>query len=127
MKPVITAVVIALGMVVGVSGADIRPTKEYAKVKFLDPVRILDNVLMGEYLIEHDTDRMARGGPCTYIYKFSDRTKPVVTFHCRHLNRAKSSRATVTVRRAYDMSPTRGFIMTEFQFAGSADGHGVPR
>jgi rhodanese-related sulfurtransferase len=126
MKPVIAAAVIALGMVVGVSGADVRPAREYAKVRFQDPVRVLNHVLMGDYLIEHDTDRMARGGPCTHIYKMSDRTKPVVAFHCRHLTRSQSTRATVTVRRAFDMSPTRAFIMTEFQFAGSADGHGVP-
>jgi hypothetical protein len=103
------------------------PAREYAKVRFANPVRIGENVLMGEYIIEHDTDRMASGGPCTHIYSMKNRTKPVVTFHCRHLLRPvnKSEKALVTLRRDYN-ALGQGYILTEFQYAGEREAHGVP-
>jgi hypothetical protein len=102
-----------------------RPVREYAKVLFRDPVRIGDRVLIGAYVIEHDTERMAHGRPCTHIYAANDRRLPVVAFHCRHLQRKATERATVTLQRLPDPT-TRMFKLVEFQFAASPDGHGVP-
>ena len=101
--------------------------REYAKVTFTNPVKVGDAVLMGSYVIEHDNDRMARGEPCTHIYKAGDLRAPVVAFHCVHLDRPLNDGETamVTVRRLPDMN-TRIFELVEFQFAGSPDGHGVP-
>jgi hypothetical protein len=101
--------------------------REYAKVRFTSPVRIGENVLMGEYIIEHDVDRMARGGPCTHIYSAKDRTKPVVAFHCRHLLRPVNTleKTMVTLRRDYN-SGGQAYILTEFQYAGAREAHGVP-
>jgi hypothetical protein len=102
------------------------PSREFAKVMFYKAVKVGDHVLMGPYVIEHDNNRMARGRPCTHIYKANDLRLPVVAFHCRHLHRTtNSNRATVTLRRTGDAS---GQILEllEYQFAGSADGHGVP-
>jgi hypothetical protein len=82
-------------------------------------------VLMGRHIIEHDTDRMARGEPCTHVYAANDRKYPVVTFHCTHLIRPTGTQNTVTLRRDYN-ALGRGFVMTEFQFAGDRDAHGVP-
>jgi hypothetical protein len=103
------------------------PVREYARVTFLNPVKVGQVVLMGTYVIEHDNDRMARGGPCTYIYNEGDLQRPVVTFHCLHLDRPanEGAEALVTLRRLPDPS-TRIFELVEFQFAGSADSHGVP-
>jgi hypothetical protein len=101
------------------------PVREYAEVMFYNPVRVGAKVLMGRYIIEHDTDRMAKGGPCTHIYDIDDRTTPVVTFHCTHLIRPRTERNTVTLRRDYN-AVANGHIMTEFQFGGSHDAHGVP-
>lgn len=102
--------------------------REYAKVTFHSPVKIGARVLMGTYVIEHDTERMARGEPCTHIYKADDLRLPVVAFHCVHVDRAINDgpTATVTLRRFPDMS-MRMFELVEFQFAGSSDGHGVPQ
>jgi hypothetical protein len=100
--------------------------REYATVTFVDPVWVGDKVLMGEYIIEHDTDRMARGGPCTHIYAAKDRRNPVVAFHCKHLRRPASGRASVTLRRNYNAGG-HAYLLTEFQFAGSPAAHGVPR
>ena len=108
-----------------VSAAAEAPAREYAKVTFTDPVWIGGTVLMGEYIIEHDTDRMARGRPCTHIYAARDRRTPVVTFHCKHLRRPTSGQASVTLRRNYNVVG-HAYLLTEFQFAGDGDAHGVP-
>jgi hypothetical protein len=61
-------------------------------VWFHRPVKIGDRILLGQYVIEHDTVRMARNRPCTYIYAASDQRLPVVAFHCTHLKRARRGR-----------------------------------
>jgi hypothetical protein len=99
--------------------------REYAKVHFVNPVRVSDTVLMGDYIIEHDNDRMARGQPCTHIYRADDRRLPVVRLYCRHLHRAKHDYATVTLRRDFAMAG-QGSVLTEFQFANTVDAHVVP-
>jgi hypothetical protein len=100
------------------------PAREYATVTFRDPVKVLSTVLMGDYVIEHDDDRMARGGPCTAIYKAADLRRPVVMFHCKHLRRPAAATAQIALRRNPDM--VTGFTLTAFQFAGSTHAHGVP-
>lgn len=122
-----TAVCCQHGGAAAVQAPEPAPVREYAKVTFHSPVRVGDRVLMGTYVIEHDAERMASGGPCTHIYRIDDRRLPVVAFHCVHLDRPANdgSKATVTLRRVYDQA-TPLFELVEFQFAGSADGHGVP-
>lgn len=107
------------------AGTTDRPVREYAKVMFYNPVRVVDTILIGPYIIEHDEERMARGEPCTHIYALHDRQVPVIAFQCQHLDRKATERATVTLRRTPDPY-TRIFELVEFQFEGSADGHGVP-
>lgn len=102
-----------------------QPTRETAKVLFRHPVRIGDKVLFGMYVIEHDTDRMARGLPCTHIYAANDLRLPVVAFHCRHLDRKPTGTATVTLQRI-PAATTPMYRLIEYQFQDSADGHGVP-
>jgi hypothetical protein len=108
----------------GFASAGAAPAREYAAVTFREPVKVLDAVLMGDYVIEHDNDRMAAGGPCTHVYKAGDRRTPVLAFHCTHLKRATATKTQVVLRRNQDLG--RGFTLTEFQFAGSGDSHGVP-
>jgi hypothetical protein len=102
----------------------VRPIRQRMIANFLNPVRVGDRILMGKYVIEHDTERMARGLPCTHIYEFG-KSVPVVGFHCVHLDRPYSDRGTVTLRRTSDR--TSGMReLTEFQLQGEAAGHGVP-
>jgi hypothetical protein len=102
------------------------PPVESAIVEFADTVRLGGVLLRGEYLIVHDEVRMARGEPCTYIYrgKQADETKLVSAFHCLHVKRemATSFKATISRRS----SPYETAEVTEIQFAGSTDGHVVP-
>ena len=93
-------------------------------VWFHRPVKIADRILFGQYVIEHDNVRMARGRPCTYIYEASDQRLPVVAFHCTHLKRTRSDHPTVWLQPLGEANGMMAF--TEFQFAGEAAGHGVP-
>jgi hypothetical protein len=103
---------------------DRRPTVERMVVRFWNPVLVGDRILMGKYVIEHDTNRMARGRPCTYIYNYDDRRLPVVAFHCTHLTRVRRAQPTVTLVATSDPAGLKRF--TEFQFAEESAGHGVP-
>lgn len=98
------------------------PARQATVVWFQQPVRIGNNILQGRYVIEHDNDRMAAGGPCTYIYKFEDQKNPVVAFHCLHLDREPGAKGTVVLHRGSD-----GFLrLDEFQFPGDPAAHGLP-
>jgi hypothetical protein len=99
------------------------PVRQMTEVWFQRPVRIGSHILQGRYVIEHDNDRMARGEPCTYIYAYDNRTKPVVTFHCTHLERDRNGTNTVVLVSTGDGTMQK---MTEFQFAGEYQAHGVP-
>lgn len=97
------------------------PVRQLTEVFFQRPTFVGRNILQGRYVIEHDNDRMARGEPCTYIYAFNDRTKPVVTFHCTHIERERAGQTVVVLQSKGDMA-----AMDEFQFAGETAAHGVP-
>ena len=97
------------------------PVRQANDVWFMRPVMVGKSILQGHYVIEHDNDRMARGEPCTHIYAFDDRTKPVVTFHCTHLERERTTKGIAVIERHGDWE-----YLTEFQFAGESASHGVP-
>jgi hypothetical protein len=99
-------------------------TKQTMTVWFHRPVKIGDRILLGQYVIEHDTVRMARGRPCTYIYAASDQRLPVVAFHCTHLQRQANQQSRVVLRPLGEANGMMAFA--EFQFAGEDAGHGVP-
>jgi hypothetical protein len=99
------------------------PVRQSTEVWFQRPVLVGKNILQGRYVIEHDNDRMARGEPCTYIYAYNDRTKPVVVFHCTHLERDRNGSNTVVLASIGDGTMQQ---MQEFQFAGEHAAHGVP-
>ena len=97
------------------------PVRQATDVWFKQPVKFGNKILQGHYVIEHDNDRMARGEPCTHIYAFDDRTKPIVTFHCTHIERPRASENTAVLITKGDYK-----VMTEFQFAGETAAHGNP-
>lgn len=97
------------------------PVRQLTDIWFKQPVKFGNKILQGHYVIEHDNDRMAKGDPCTHIYAFDDRTTPVVTFHCTHIERPRASENTAVIITKGDWK-----VMTEFQFAGETAAHGVP-
>lgn len=100
------------------------PARQSAEVWFTRPVFAGTAMLLGHYVIEHDYDRMARGEACTHIYAYDDRTKPVSSFHCTHLDRNPSKTNKVVLVTMPDGKTQK---LTEFQFAGDPAGHGYPR
>jgi hypothetical protein len=98
------------------------PVRRTAVVWFDRPVWIGRNVLMGKYVIEHDTARQARGEPCTYLYAADNLTVPAVTFHCTHMESARAERDSVTLHTKAD--GVRKFV--SFQFSGEDAAHGFP-
>ena len=106
-----------------VLGLAVPPPVRYLDVTFRDPVRVARAVLSGDYLIEHDDDRMARGEPCTYIFDANDLRAPVVTFHCEHVERPLSPNGAVVLAPSANPSIK---VMQEFQFGGESAAHRVP-
>ena len=99
--------------------------KESATIEFTEPVKVLNVVLKGKYLIVHDDDKMAAGEACTYIYetRSGGADKLVLSFHCTPVMREKA--ATFTFRTV--LSPDGKMQeFREFQFAGSRESHEVP-
>ena len=99
------------------------PVKQLAEVWFTNPVLVGRSILQGRYVIEHDNDRMARGEPCTHIYAYDDRTKPIVTFDCTHLERDRADQTIAVLVNTADPGMKK---LVEFQFAGEPTAHGVP-
>ena len=99
------------------------PVRQTAEVWFKRPVMVGGSILLGRYVIEHDNERMARGEPCTHIYAYDNRTRPVAAFHCVHLERDRADNNLVVVYTTSDGVTQR---LTEFQFAGETAAHGYP-
>lgn len=99
------------------------PVRQTAEVWFQRPVIVGSSILLGRYVIEHDNNRLARGEPCTHIYAYDDRTKPVAAFHCTHLERDRAGQNTVSLYTTSDGKMQR---LSEFQFAGETAAHGYP-
>jgi hypothetical protein len=104
------------------SEAEAPPIRQSTVVWLHRPVWVGDIVLMGKYVIEHDTDRQARGEPCTHIYAAGKMTVPVAAFHCTHLDRDTVEKNTVVLQSLPDGSQK----LLEFQFAGEPAAHGFP-
>lgn len=80
--------------------------------------------LRGDYLLVHDDAAMMRGEACTHVYKGNAEVpdKLVVSFHCTPVPRTIVAHFTV---RTMLISPGQSEL-SEFQFAGSSEGHLVP-
>src|SRR6266536_1260180 len=106
---------------------DKAPSHQSAIVTFEHPTWVARQMLIGTYLIVHDEDKMTQGEPCTALYRVvGTRALPleqVVSFHCIPRDRKVVRNFTTTVVS----NPTLGIdTLTEYQFAGDPEGHGVP-
>jgi hypothetical protein len=102
------------------------PSHQSSILRFEHPTWVAGKMLIGTYVIVHDEDKMVRGEPCTALYRLGTRTRPldeVVSFHCIPRERKVVPSFTVTV----SSDPVLGIdTLTEYQFAGDPEGHGVP-
>lgn len=101
--------------------------QRWSIVRIADPVMVGREILMGTYLIVHDDAKMAKGEPCTTIYRFDPKTGPkeqVVAFMCLPHRGVTSTANTLTVRSG------NGWLdvgtLQAYEFAGDNETHGVP-
>ena len=93
---------------------------EQASVRFNEPVKLLNVILMGEYLFVHDEEKMAKGEDCSWVY--DSKGKLVVSFHCVPVERTKASSFRIVTKRI----TTDRSELIEYQFAGDTEAHQVP-
>jgi hypothetical protein len=100
--------------------------KEKAIVEFKTPIKLMRVILQGEYMFVHDEDKMLAGEDCTYVYKSEAGIpgKLVLSFHCIPVPRQKA--ANFIVRSSLLLAKPVLYELTEYQFAGSSEGHQVP-
>ena len=108
---------------------DRAPSQQSAIVSFEHPTWVGSQMLIGTYVIVHDENKMTRGEPCTALYRVGMRTRPLeeaVSFHCipRERKAVPSFTTTVISKPAFRIDTFD--TLTEFQFAGDREGHGVP-
>lgn len=106
---------------------DTAKTRQWAVVNLAEPTFVVNTIIQGPVLIVHDAGKMARGGPCTTVYLFEPGRGPVeeiASFHC--IPKKRKTVGKLTIRTQPDRMLGFGCVLTEYQFAGDAEGHGVP-
>jgi hypothetical protein len=132
MPRAIVASVLLVGTLVTATFAmrgDKAPSHQSAMVRFERPTWVAGELLIGTYVIVHDEDNMTRGEPCTVLYRVGTRTRPldeVVSFHCIPHERKAVPSFTTTIMSNLGRGIDTFDTLTEFQFAGDSEGHGVP-
>src|SRR5712691_8168597 len=98
--------------------------RRWATVYLAEPTLIGSTIVQGPVLFVHDDIRMARGEPCTTVQLFDPARGPIeeiAAFHCIPTPRHVVTTFTVTTRPNTEL----GYrcVLTEYQFAGDAEGH----
>ena len=125
-SPAVLAAAIVVGVLTSSGAPAGHPSHQAAIVTFQRPTWVAHTLLIGTYVVVHDDTQMARGEPCTMFYRVGSRPLPleqVVSFMCIPRARPVVSQFTTTVDRTRTLDMD---ILTEYQFAGDAEGHGVP-
>ncbi len=103
------------------------PSRQWAIVYLHDYTLIGATMVQGPVLFVHDDQRMARGEPCTTVQLFEPgrgASELIAEFHCIPARRPVVHRFTIRTRP--NVADGFGCVLTEFQFAGDAEGHAVP-
>ena len=129
MRRYTVAVMLAAALLIGGAFAGQKkegPRIQKAVVQFTEPVKLLNVTLKGEYVFAHDEDKMAAGEPCSYIYtrENGQQGKLVVSFHCQPIPREPSDQFTITITPGPNLNLPE---LVEYRFAGSTEGHRVPK
>ena len=128
---ILVAVFLLVGVLaagaVATSGDRKSSSRQWAVVYLTEPTLIGSTIVQGPVLVTHDDARMKRGEPCTTVHLFEPATGPaeeIAAFHCIRTSRRVAGKFTVRTRPNEALG--FGYILTEYQFAGDAEGHGVP-
>lgn len=102
--------------------------RQWAVVYLREPTLIGSTIVQGPVIFSHDEEKMARGEPCTTVQLFEPGlgpAEPIASFHCTPIRRPSVSMFTIRTRP--NTQDGIGCVLTEYQFAADAVGHGVPR
>ena len=114
---------LTLGVAATRTAAD--PAGKWAAVNLKYTTVIAGAFVSGPVVFVHDDARMARGEPCTSVHRFDSAKGPgeeIVAFHCKpRWTNAPGKFTTATTSR-----PDGPPVMTEYQFAGDEEAHGIP-
>jgi hypothetical protein len=116
-----------LAAAAGASGDGGGQTRRWAVVYLAEPTLIGSTIVEGPVLFTHDDANMARGEPCTTIRLFEPAggpTEEIAAFHCIPASRSVVRKFTLRTRPNTELG--FGCVLTEYQFAGDTEGHGVP-
>jgi hypothetical protein len=103
-----------------------NPAAKWAIVQLNQPTLIGESFAMGPVIFEHDDARMARGEPCTIVYRYEAGKgvgEQLASFHC------KPRWGSTAPDRFSMVTGNDGFghcVLREYQFAGDTEAHGVP-
>jgi hypothetical protein len=112
---------------VATSGDRIASMRQWAIVYLTEPTLVGSTIVQGPVVITHDGTKMARGEPCTTVQLFEPKRGPVeevASFHCIPTPRPVVQKFTIQTRP--NVALGFGCVLTEYQFAGEAEAHGVP-
>jgi hypothetical protein len=112
---------------VATSGDRVGQARQWAVAYLEEPTLVGSTIVQGPVLFVHDNLKMARGEPCTSVSLFDPLRGPVeeiVAFHC--MPRPRGIVRKFTMRTQPNRELGFGCILTEYQFAGETEGHGVP-
>ena len=110
------------------ASGDRRPSRQWATIYLFAPTLIGSTFVQGPVLFVHDDAKMARGEPCTTVQLFEPGLGPseaIASFHCTPIRRSPVS--IFTLRTRPNTQDGIGCVLTEYQFAGDSEGHGVPQ
>jgi hypothetical protein len=123
---ILVAAFLFVGVLAARDDASAR-ARQWAIATLAEPTLIGSTIVQGPVLFVHDDAKMARGEPCTTIRLFDPETGPaeeLVSFHC--IPKARPVAASFTMITKPNVELGFGCILTEYQFAGDTEGHGVP-
>lgn len=124
---VIGAVVVA-SLGIGALATSASSTRQWAIVQLRQPTQIGSAVAMGPVLFVHDDAKMARGEPCTTVYRYEPGKGPqeeIVSFHCQPRQTGVADTFILTTERNLQLGLS-GCKLKAYQFAGDSEAHGVP-
>ena len=119
--------ILTAGTVVTSGDGGVRPSRQWAVVYLAQPTLIGSTIVQGPVVFVHDDARMARGEPCTTVQLVEPLKGPseeIAAFHCIPASRPVVTKFTIRTRPNLDAG--FGCILTEYQFAGDIEAHGVP-
>jgi hypothetical protein len=128
-RVIVAAILLVSALAAGVlaSGDRAGSGRQWAVVYLTEPTLIGSMIVEGPVLFIHDDRKMARGEPCTTVQLFDPATAPldeVASFHCIPTPRDVARK--FTIRTQPNAALGFGCVLTEYQFAGDAESHGVP-